>query len=222
MATWGLHIRIAEELLKSTPNLDREKFLIGNIGADCGKPNDDWSVFTPPTKVTHWLDETSGKILTEEFYNQYLTKAISDNKRFSYLLGYYTHLLTDYLWRESVDKKKITDRHYAKLNDDPKFIWTIKKDWYDLDRLYFYNNPNSIFYTTFQHIKEFTEYLDYFPVDATISQIRYITEFYLKEKDGIHREYIYLNEREMDEFVAASVDILKDKLTLLNNVSLRV
>ena len=34
MATWGLHIRIAEELLKIESSFDIEKFLVGNIGPD--------------------------------------------------------------------------------------------------------------------------------------------------------------------------------------------
>ena len=39
MATWGVHIRIAEDLLKMINSLDPTSFLVGNIGPDCGKPN---------------------------------------------------------------------------------------------------------------------------------------------------------------------------------------
>lgn len=215
MATWGLHLRVAEALLKHLPGVDVENFLIGNIGPDCGKPNSDWSSFDPPSHITHWLDD-NGIIRTEDFYSTHLLDEFSCNIKGSYLLGYYVHLLTDKLWREDVDQKKVTDNNYAKLLAEPQFIWTIKKDWYDLDRLYFHKNPNSIFYTHFQHIKEFSNDLDYFPKDATINQIKYITEFYLQKKESIFREYIYLTESEMDTFVETTLLYVHQKLSKLD------
>lgn len=32
-----------------------------------------------------------------------------------------------------IDNKMDKDENYVKLKTDKKFIWTIKKDWYDLD-----------------------------------------------------------------------------------------
>ena len=54
MATWGAHFRIAENILKEYPNLNRSFFAIGNIAPDCGIPNENWTSFTPPKDVSHF------------------------------------------------------------------------------------------------------------------------------------------------------------------------
>ena len=47
MATWIAHMRIAEHFMKKDAALDNALFLVGNIGPDCGVPNEDWSVLRP-------------------------------------------------------------------------------------------------------------------------------------------------------------------------------
>ncbi len=214
MATWGAHIRIAESILNIDRSLDEECFLVGNVGPDCGEPNKDWSEFFPPKSISHWINEDD-IIEAEKFYNEYLNKGIEDNKLYSFLLGYYVHLLTDIQWTKMVDDKKKTDDEYKKLETDSKFIWTIKKDWYDLDHLYFKKNPNSIFHRIFKNIESFPDYLDYYPAGAIERQLRYISGFYTKYKGNLEREYIYLTEKEMDDFVSEKskyiIELLKEK-----------
>ena len=66
MATWGSHFRIAENILKTYTNLNRQLFAIGNIAPDCGLPNDDWSAFTPPKELSHFtIDDTSDFLETK-------------------------------------------------------------------------------------------------------------------------------------------------------------
>ncbi|MEY8415026.1 zinc dependent phospholipase C family protein [Tissierella praeacuta] len=209
MATWGVHIRIAEAILNAHSSLDEKYFLVGNVGPDCGQPNEDWSEFFPPKSVSHWINEDNF-IEAEKFYKKYLNKGIEDNKLYSFLLGYYVHLLIDIEWIGIMDEKKKTDNNYKKLEKDEKFIWTIKEDWYDLDHLYFRKNPNSIFHRIFKNIESFPDYLDYYPAGAIERQLRYIREFYTKYNGNPDREYIYLTEKEMDDFVSKkSNDIIE-------------
>lgn len=209
MATWGVHIRIAEAILNAHSSLDEKYFLVGNVGQDCGQPNEDWSEFFPPKSVSHWINEDNF-IEAEKFYKKYLNKGIEDNKLYSFLLGYYVHLLIDIEWIGIMDEKKKTDNNYKKLEKDEKFIWTIKEDWYDLDHLYFRKNPNSIFHRIFKNIESFPDYLDYYPAGAIERQLRYIREFYTKYNGNPDREYIYLTEKEMDDFVSKkSNDIIE-------------
>ena len=49
MATWMVHLRIADGIMKEIPKLERQEFIMGNIAPDSGVPNEDWSVFTPNT-----------------------------------------------------------------------------------------------------------------------------------------------------------------------------
>ncbi|MBU5256106.1 zinc dependent phospholipase C family protein [Tissierella praeacuta] len=209
MATWGVHIRIAEAILNAHSSLDEKYFLVGNVGPDCGQPNEDWSEFFPPKSVSHWINEDNF-IEAEKFYKKYLNKGIEDNKLYSFLLGYYVHLLIDIEWIGIMDEKKKIDNNYKKLEKDEKFIWTIKEDWYDLDHLYFRKNPNSIFHRIFKNIESFPDYLDYYPAGAIERQLRYIREFYTKYNGNPDREYIYLTEKEMDDFVSKkSNDIIE-------------
>ena len=62
MASWMIHLRIADTLLKQIPNLSKEEFIMGNIAPDSGVPNEDWSKFTPSTTVSHFrTDNGAGK-----------------------------------------------------------------------------------------------------------------------------------------------------------------
>lgn len=207
MATWGLHMRIAEGLLKRGYDLDIEKFLIGNIGPDCGSPNEDWSAFDPPKSVSHWMDEDKN-ICADKFYEIHLKKVIADKKEKAFLVGYYSHLLTDIKFSELVKKKRETDDNYKRLNTDRKFIWTIKEDWYDLDHLYFRENPNSLFFTVFQKVKSFPDYLEYYPEGSISRQVKYITDFYQNPSENLDREYIYLTMKEMDDFIEKTLDYI--------------
>ncbi|MCQ4925125.1 zinc dependent phospholipase C family protein [Tissierella carlieri] len=213
MATWGAHIRIAETILNANRSLDEKYFLVGNVGPDCGEPNEDWSEFFPSKSVSHWINKDE-VIEAEKFYDEYLNKEIEDDKLYSFLLGYYVHLLTDIEWGNMVDEKKKIDDEYKKLETDKKFIWTIKKDWYDLDHLYFRKNPNSIFHRIFKNIESFPDYLDYYPAGAIERQLRYISGFYTKYNGNPEREYIYLTEKEMDDFVSEKsnciIELLKE------------
>lgn len=216
MATWGLHIRIAERLLEKFDYLDHESFLVGNIGPDCGKPNETWTSFTPSREVSHWIDDNRD-FRADLFYEAYLNNPTKNHKEYSFLIGYYVHLLTDKEWGHYIDDKKETHESYKKLNEDKSFIWTIKEDWYDLDRMYFRDNPDCIFYTTFQHIKSFPNYLDYYPEDAVMDRVTYITDYYMKPKDNLDRDYPYLTKSEMDNFLDNATTIIMNKLETISS-----
>ena len=48
MATWIVHLRIAEALLARRPELDAGQFAIGSVAPDSGLPDEKWENFTPP------------------------------------------------------------------------------------------------------------------------------------------------------------------------------
>src|ERR1700733_10156740 len=101
MATWIGHLRIAEKLLAGNPALDEAAFTLGNLGPDSGVPNADWSEFDPPKNVTHFIRGGGGEasIHDLEFYQAYLLKvSLGETLAYSYLLGYFIHLLCDNLW----------------------------------------------------------------------------------------------------------------------------
>ena len=207
MATWIAHMRIAEHFMNLDERLNCIDFLVGNIGPDCGVPNDDWSSFTPDGSITHWkLDGNT--IDAENFKEKYVN---SSGDRFTFYLGYYFHLLTDIAWIDLYDRKRLEPIYYEGLNADPKFIWTIKRDWYGQDELFLLSNPDSVFFRVFQHIESFDNvYFDFYPDEAFTRQVHYITNRYLGAKADMDRDYPFLSKDEMDTFVDKTISRLEN------------
>lgn len=89
MANWITHTFLAETLLMQGLPLDKRGFCIGNIAPDCNVENADWSVFTPPREVTHWMTGTS-KLTSdyEGFYRKYIDKnQLQCSEEFSFFWG---------------------------------------------------------------------------------------------------------------------------------------
>ena len=53
MASWIVHLRIADQLLDRIPDLRSTEFVVGNIAPDSGIPNADWSAYTPSLSLIH-------------------------------------------------------------------------------------------------------------------------------------------------------------------------
>ncbi|MDF2558107.1 MAG: hypothetical protein K0R71_1935 [Bacillales bacterium] len=222
MASWMVHLRIADKLINEISNLSYTEFVVGNIAPDSGVPNDDWSAFTPSGDVSHFkttdvdgLRDIHLNEYVELFFTEEQRKRYSDKQK-SFYLGYLTHLLTDILWgngivRPSKDK-------FKSLHDKDRTEWvrTLKKDWYDLDFLYIKKNPNFRSFLIYKNAVGFkNEYIDFFSNDAFDNRRNYITGFYGGVRENLEREYTYLKEEEMNRFVDESSEkisqILKEE-----------
>jgi hypothetical protein len=208
-----VHLRIADKLLDKLCDLSDTEFIVGNIAPDSGIPNDDWSVFVPSGNVSHFKTtdaEGFKDIHINEYVNQYFSiekRAQYNKKEKSFYLGYLTHLLTDMLWSDRIvrySKKRFISLYES---DTKEWIWTIKKDWYDLDFLYIRNNPDFRAFSIYKNAIGFrNEYMVFFSIDACDNRREYITSFYSEARDDLEREYQYLNETQMDCFVKESVE----------------
>jgi len=201
-------MRIAEHFMQKNPNLNNPAFLVGNIGPDCGVPNDDWTLFIPDTKITHWWSSDGAYIDTEDFKERYLT---NPDVRYPFYWGYYFHLLADIEWSKLYEVKKIEPVYADGLKADKDFIWIIKKDWYGQDHLFLQRNPDFIFYSMFSKIHDFDNtYFDVYPKNAFIDRVRYITDFYLSANENPDREFPFLSKAEMDDFVKNTICVIED------------
>ena len=201
MATWIAHLRIAEHFIENY-SLNKLNFLVGNIAPDSGEPNEDWSIFTPDTKISHWKNDGKN-IDANNFRDIHINK---NNPKNDFYLGYYFHLLTDIEWEKLYQKKILEPIYYENLNKDKNYIWTIKKDWYGQDYIFLHNNPNSIFFTEFAKIDIFeNDFLDIFSKDAFTNKIKYITNYYKNAEVDSKREYPYLSTKEMDSFINKTI-----------------
>ena len=212
MASWMIHLRIADSLLDRIPGLSPVEFIMGNMAPDCGVPNENWTQFFPSTIVSHFrTDDGTGKkeIDLDAYLSAYFAPALRetyDPKQFSFYLGYYVHLLTDCLWTQFIlapSRDKFADE---RASDKAGWIRRMKADWYDLDFLYLKKHPGFRAFRVYLGAVGFQNtYMDFFSADAFDNRREYITGFYLQENDHLDREYHYLTEAEADQFVEESV-----------------
>lgn len=211
MATWITHLRIAEALLGSLPNLDPGRFAVGNIAPDSGIPDEKWEKFDPPPEVTHFGGHSNARRESAdlEFYQRYLLplREVPDPGSVSFRLGYFFHLLTDNLWSEKIGRP--THRRWAEqFAADKDFIWEVKKDWYGLDFIFVRDHPNCLFWQVFLNARPERGDLDFLPLEAVSQRVEYIQKDYQRTDEGVqrayNRPYIYLSGVEMDRFVDES------------------
>jgi hypothetical protein len=108
MASWMVHLRIADKLLDRLEGLDETLFIVGNIAPDSGVPNEDWSSFTPSGDVSHFKAKGTdkSKIDIDRYVNEYFTKDMIKNysaKEFSFFLGYLTKEMSDKFVEDAVE-----------------------------------------------------------------------------------------------------------------------
>jgi len=230
MATWGSHFRIAENILKEYAILNRKFFAIGNIAPDCGLPNSDWSAFTPPKEISHFTVggvadflgmQTDKFILSDiKFYSKYLMgyDIISPQGDRSFLLGYFIHLITDNLWNYYI-MKPLKEKYLRELQNKPNFIWSVKRDWYDLDKIYITEKKDSLFWQDFLEAEYDEEILEFLPREGVQRQLEFIKNFYQISKEDYLRisskEFIYLKKIEMDRFIQNSTNVILKILKLI-------
>ena len=207
MASWIVHLRIADRLLNEIPGLKATEFVVGNIAPDSGIPNEDWTVFSPSPVVSHFKadDSVPKKIQIPVFTARHFSeekRAEYSAEEYSFFLGYLVHLLTDVLWSDQVGGQLKNRFPEEWATDKHRLIQKAKEDWYDLDFLYLKQHPAFRAYTIYENAVGFQNtFLDFFTADAFDNRREYITSFYRQEKEHLDREYPYLTETEMDDFV---------------------
>lgn len=210
MATWIAHLRVAEAIKQLWPIEDYTAFLVGNLGPDCGEPNEDWTSFDPPSEISHWSKTyKKSTIDPEAFYQAYLSEGWGD-----FYLGYYIHLQCDLIWDRLIGRVA-RQRFQAEFQSTPGFIWTIKEDWYAHDNDFVKGHPDWEPLKRICQVGEFpNHYLDYYPEHAFTRQMAYICNFY-RTYPFHERDFIYLSLEEYEAYIETAVrevhQILLDK-----------
>jgi Zinc dependent phospholipase C len=214
MGTWIAHLRIAESLLASFPELDETMFAYGNLAPDSGMPNADWTAFDPPKEVTHFLVKGEGEDAVRDyrFYQQYLAALPPnpENQLYSFRLGYFFHLICDSLWSRKIVPPTQAESASA-LEANARKAWdSIKYDWYSVDQAYVHQHPDSLFWRTVAAKPTPLADLPYLPQAAFEHQMAYIRQFYRDDKENwaAPRRYPYLNERTMAQVVTDSAALV--------------
>ncbi len=218
MASWMIHLRVADLLMDRIPGLDETAFVMGNIAPDSGVPNADWTAYFPPKAVSHYKtrreDETFfdiGRFLEEHFTAEQI-RAFSRHE-FSFFLGYYVHLLTDVGWTLDIYRPMIAEYVEKRGEDKNTFIWKMKRDWYDLDFRYLEEHPGFRAFNIYEQASGFTnDFMDIFSKDAFDNRREYICGFYRGRHGELYRDYPFLDPARADAFVEKTAESVFDKL----------
>ena len=223
MASWMVHLRIADKLLDRIPGLSPIEFIVGNIAPDSGIPRETGYEFDPPTKVSHF--KWNGTIAEpDSFASKYWTETLRSgysNQQYAFYLGYLTHLLTDYAWVTEVYYPSKVKFAELLAQDPTNFLSTLKKDWYDLECKYLRDHPGFRAFRVYLGAVGFrNDFMEEFSPDAFDNRRQYITDFYLEGREGLDREYTYLTEAEMDDFTNRTAEAIFDILHTKYGVNL--
>ncbi len=210
MASWMVHLRIADRLLAHWPDLDAAAFVMGNIAPDSGVPNADWTRFEPPKTVSHFkaYPDPAGAFCSK-YFNDALREKYS-RREDSFFLGYYVHLLTDAEWVREVYAPLLHAHPDEAAADKGRLISAAKEDWYDLDFLYLEQHPDFRAFSVYENTADFDNvFMDIFCKDAFEDRRRYICDFYRGDGHGdLHREYVWLTPAQAEAFVENTVEKL--------------
>ena len=208
MASWMVHLRVADKLLDRISGITETEFVMGNIAPDSGIPNEDWSIFTPSSEVSHFrtTDENGIKLIHEDWYiEKYFTseqRMSYNTKQYSFYLGYLVHLLTDKLWARDIVYPLRLKNLKAYEQNRSEWFCAMKQDWRTLDYFYLKNHTDFRSFVIYEQAVEFRNtFMDFFAEDAFENRRKYITELYRKESKTIESKAISLSEEDIYRFV---------------------
>lgn len=234
MAEWVSHLIVADRVLERLPELNRHEFCVGNIAPDCNLPNEDGTDFIPPRKVTHWITgERKSAADMRAFYEKYVENRrseIGSEEEMSFLLGYYSHLITDAELQRTIRDEKRVAAAWARAKQNPvmreraeglkedwdsfKKLYTDRndrlKDFFVIEREYLDSHPESGYFTEIRDIKEFPDYIDYLPKNAVAMKVPMM--YYMPTREESEFPFVAFSREEYYGFLDRAVDMVVDAI----------
>ena len=240
MPTWVTHMMIADKVLEKLPQLDRRGFCVGNIAPDCNIQNEDWTVYTPSREKTHWMQGSRKSISdVDAFCEEYIInrrEEISEGEEYSFLLGYYSHLITDAFFQEVIREEKRVAAVWARIKANEGLMQRLKEletqsgeslpeNWDMVKRLipkeqrmrelesleaeYLQTHPESGYITDIMPLKEFPDYIDYLPHGSIAFKIPYLGSYIPRIYE--EAQFIGVSREEFAEYVKNTVDLVCER-----------
>lgn len=232
MAEWVTHLMVADKVLVRCPWLHRRGFCVGNIAPDCNVENEDWTQYTPPREITHWMQGGRKNAADcERFYEEYVLRRggeIAGQEHFSFLLGYYAHLITDAEFQRVIRDEERVAAAWRRVDLDPILGPAgagLPRTWDGVKQLiprgeryreivaleaeYLEANPDSGFLTEILPLKVFPDYLDYLPEGAILRKIGVMGR--MPAKGNGSEKYIGFSREEYCRFVENAVALVLEQ-----------
>lgn len=207
MPNWKIHLEVGKRLNESLKyqGEDYEEFLLGNILPDI---NNSYLVKNISVKYKHGQTHFSNtkKPTYENFIEKYREKVVI-NPLFK---GYYTHLMTDFIWNNDFYSK-----HNIQFGDDiqnhDELRQTKQRDFKIYNNKFFKNNIIvSNAEKLVQKISEIGE------VSINKNDIIQVYEF-LREQKTEEKVYSFYNEEQLDELLDKTVAQIIENLEFLED-----
>lgn len=233
MASWVTHLIIADRVLERIPDLCRHEFCVGNIAPDCNVENEDWTSFTPPRELTHWMT-SKRKVAADcdRFLHEYMEKKdISSVQEESFLLGYYAHLITDVEFQRYIRDENRVKASWERIKahtelrekaigmpetwDSVKLLISGKermKDIYSLEKDYLDEHPDSGYFTEIIGLEAFPDYIDYLPHNAIPRKVKVMG--YIPQRTVSQYPYIAMTIEEYNLFLDNATDLVVNAILL--------
>ncbi|MBE6959096.1 MAG: hypothetical protein E7448_00005 [Ruminococcaceae bacterium] len=232
MATWVTHLIIADKVLERFPWLDRRGFCVGNIAPDCNVENADWSSFTPPRSVTHWMSgDRKLSSDSDTFCEEYIIKRgteIHSSEEYAFLLGYYAHLIADAAFQVMIRDDDRVKSAWSRIMQHEEFAencvgmpetWDSikllfpKKSWmkgiYTIENEYLHDHTNCGYFTEIMPLKEFPDYIDYLPTGCIVRKIGVMG--YLPKRYDTAENFLAISREEYEAFIENTVLIIIER-----------
>lgn len=234
VAGWITHTIIADNLLERGLGLDARGFCVGNIAPDCNVENHDFTDFTPSREVTHFMRGRSKQTADYEgFYDKYIEGADFDSDEHrSFLLGYYSHLITDVEFQKYVRDEKRVRGAFERVRasaDARKMIEGLDENFDTLKRVfgrgvaisndvsalesrYLRSHPDASYNMILRKTEEFADYLDFLPEGAITRKVMIMAREPIKTGSTEHDGLRLFSEEDFDTFIAATSDIVHNRI----------
>ena len=231
MANWLTHMILADRLLHRDLPLDARGFCIGSIAPDCNVENEDWTEFTPPRQVTHWMTGADKSLADHEsFYRQHVVGRIYPSlEERSFWLGYYAHLVTDARYQtfirdnsrvaSSFTRLKANPVYAAKVAGPPETFDTLKKafgkqavfrDIAFLEAKYASEHPESCYLAILRKTYLVPDYPAFLPQGAIVRKIHIMAPEVPMPSE--QPPLLFFTQQEYDVFLEGTACLILQKL----------
>lgn len=235
MASWMIHLRVAQALLdRGIPGVgDYEEgvdaFLMGNLAPDSGilLPTGGYS---PDKTTSHFMrrfenvppgenpERCDPRLLAESWLLP--SSETKDPAALGFYTGYLAHLVTDNAWvREMIYPAKLRFAHLRLREgvETPEgvsaFYEFLKRDWQDLDLAYLRDNPPPPAYERFLVIPPFLNtYLPFFPPYAFEQKRPEVQALYHNGGQRATQRPLYITQQEAETFVQRTAEEVLEEL----------
>ena len=233
MATWITHLMIADGVLARFPSLDRRGFCVGNIAPDCNVENENWTVFTPPREITHFMQGARKNADDcDIFCNAYILNRkdrIRSAEEYAFLLGYYAHLIADAAFQAMIRDENRVKAIWMRIRANPALsasaagmeeTWdSVKKlipkaermrDIETIEAEYLAAHPDSGYLTEILPLKAFPDYIDILPTGAIVRKIG-VMGYPTPANPSLH-SFIPISRGEYAEYIENAIQLVVHRL----------